>query len=1742
MPNSFTSNTFASTYKDDFSDSAGYQRILFNSGRALQARELTQLQTITQTEMSRLGGHFFKEGASVSSGSPTVNNQYEFIKLDTSVNALSSTDATNIVGVNLTSDSGIIVNVIEATVATDTDPATLFVAYVDTSSGSSGANPIRVAAGEDLSGGGFTFTVQATNTTSNPAIGVGTRFSTHGGEYFAQGRIVFAAAQNLIISKYTSNPTVNVGFKVIEDIVTVSDTDALYDNQGATPNVASPGADRYRIRLTLIDQANVDSDENFIQIAQVVRGSIQSSVASPTGEQYNKLGDVLAMRTKEESGNYIVDPFILTFANNDSDNTKLDFKIDPGTAYVNGYRVSKTVETVLPVNKPRTTITNNNDVTAAGYGNYYVVSGNKGIPNINTFEQFDLRDTVGYGGSTIGTARVRAVEEDGANWRIYMFNFQMNAGSNERSVKSIGTSVTNYWNVVLENSQAKRKDAGDDGLLFGLPESRPQAISDISLTVQRYFSTSTNGSGQASLNLSASGETFADTNLWVTGASDSDTEVVTVSGAGTSSVSVSGAAASQGTYEILGYVNKSAGTIRTKTLNETTETIAVDSDGSGNAFYQLTNPDIYSFDRLRDSDSDGADIAGIVTTDDGQRASFYDRGRLDVIKGNTAPSNAFVRYKYFSHGAAGDFFAVNSYTGQVEYENIPSFTDDDGNSFPLREVLDFRSVVNTSGNFGSGAIINEVPRNTDTVQFDANYYLGKNAKLIASDDGTLSVIQGNPALNPKMPATPPNALELYKIELAPYVLSPSDLAVTRSEAKRYTMEEIGKLEQRLESLEEATAMTMLELKTSTFTVLDETGAIRTKSGFYVDNFADQRRSATNNAEYRASIDPSRKLMRPSFNEKAVGMKFDSTDAATSNVIQKGDNLYLNYTESSYIVNDSMTGTENVNPFAVVKGIGLMTISPASDSWRETRRLADKVIQGDDQFNVDQNQLWDNWNWNWSGNETVGTSLGQQQTGDSTQWGRTTRGDVISQSDRNIRRGRSTFRETTTTFETTQTGVRTINTAAAVVTGFSTINETIGDRVVSRTLIPKMRSQKIFFKAEGLRPNTRFFPFFGGKNVSTFCREETFAFASSTDSDFSTGYENITTHPETSSNLVSDAQGTIEGSFFLPSTDDDNFNTGEREFKLLDISVNKDEDALSRAKTSYVSTGTLITRQRDVLATRTVHIGTEESTTTSTVTQAGQNETVTSEEFLFREQRERLRAGRQFNLDPLAQTFMVDEVTGVFLTGVKLRFKSKSTKNVPVVVEIRPTVNGYPSAQEHLPGSTVFKAPAAVSISDDGSNITTFTFDEPVFCQGLTEYSIVVISDSDEYNLYVAKVGEFILGSTEKKLRRQSNLGVLFKSQNARTWEPDQLTDMTFELMRAEFDTSGAAIFNNRNLPFQVLPANSISVTNSSGTVTVAVNDHGFDVGDVVQIADATAVGGIAAANINGNRTVTAKDGTGFQFTAGSSDTASSTTTGGGRPKIENQFNYNVAVLKSDSLTPEGTLLSYSGKFTTGKSLAGNESNYIKDTSFTSVFPDTNLFHTTPRLLASQRNMDANVGTGSKSATVKIDLATASSFISPIVPLTRMQLAMISNRIDLQTSGSATAGTNNAPLVYVAETDPQAGSHLAKHITRITSLPVGAIGLKVLLAANKPSACSFDVYYRTNSAGLITQANYTLLSPEVEMPSDDNPNAYRDYRYLAGGLTGTLDEFTEFQVKIVMKSTNSSKVPMFKDLRIIALND
>ena len=141
MATKFTEKVFADTYKDDYRDSNNYHRILFNSGRALQARELTQSQTIQQKEVERFARNIFKEGASINPGGPSINTRYEFIKLNTTTNNLPS-DTSLIVGDEFTGQSSAFkAKILEVVAATATDPATIYVAYVDTLSASSFASP-----------------------------------------------------------------------------------------------------------------------------------------------------------------------------------------------------------------------------------------------------------------------------------------------------------------------------------------------------------------------------------------------------------------------------------------------------------------------------------------------------------------------------------------------------------------------------------------------------------------------------------------------------------------------------------------------------------------------------------------------------------------------------------------------------------------------------------------------------------------------------------------------------------------------------------------------------------------------------------------------------------------------------------------------------------------------------------------------------------------------------------------------------------------------------------------------------------------------------------------------------------------------------------------------------------------------------------------------------------------------------------------------------------------------------------------------------------------------------------------------------------------------------------------------------------------------------------------------------------------------------------------------------------------
>lgn len=933
MVSKILQDTFANDYKDDFADSDNYHRILFNPARAVQARELTQSQTIIQRELERFGRNIFKEGAAVNpAANVTVNTRYSFVKLQ-GVTTLDS----SYVGLTVTgATSGVQAKIIEVVDAEGSDPATLFVGYLTGNAAATAGSDttIKFTPGETLTSSGSPLQVQTTNTTLNPATGFGTRVSVGQGEFFVLGHFVFTEKKDLLVSKYTTNPSLTVGWKVIENVVTAADNTALYDNQGDLPNTTAPGADRYQIKLELIDKDDIAADETFVYACRIEEGVVTDVNNGRT--EYNRILDLLAERTYEESGNYTVKPFFAEWKVGDSDG-ELKLSITDGISYVKGYRYSSGRQTI-DVIKPRTTTTFNNDTISVDYGNYVLIDSLNFIPTVDEFEQVDLRDNAVYGsGTTIGTARVKALEPDGANYRMYLFDIRMNPEKNFRDTKLIARDATLNAQVLLEGGVAVLKDPQNNDLFFPLSKPRLQSASDLVIRVQRTFTATTDGSGTAQFILSAAGEAFG--NDWIV-VNDSDGTVITPTITRTTDTQLDISSAPINTPITLhGFVQKGGTSAlrKTKTLTTRTATIALplDSDGNGTKWVDLERADIYELDSVRLGSAAGADISSRFTLDNGQRDNFYDNGRLILNTGSPEPtSSVYVKFKHFAHGTTGNFFSAASYTDAgIAYKDIPVYRQKNGVKVNLTSVLDFRSTINNAGTgfTGTGASISELPEDGELITADTTFYNGRADLLVATPTG-IEYIYGTESISPQLPDVPAESMLLYSFTLNPYTLNPKDTSSRFTENRRFTMRDISKINDRISNVEEMVTLSMLDLQAATMDVLDSAGLNRAKSGFFTDDFRDLRGADLTTEEYRAAIHPSSGILTCSFRQKNVGLILDTSQS--SNITVKRNLAMLSYTEEVYIDQPECSRTQNVNPYTRVNYDGTLILSPSTDEWKD----------------------------------------------------------------------------------------------------------------------------------------------------------------------------------------------------------------------------------------------------------------------------------------------------------------------------------------------------------------------------------------------------------------------------------------------------------------------------------------------------------------------------------------------------------------------------------------------------------------------------------------------------------------------------------------------------------------------------------------------------------------------------------------------------------------------------------------
>jgi hypothetical protein len=455
-------------YYDDFDPAKNYHRILFKPGYAVQARELTQSQSILQNQISNFADNIFKQNTPITGGQVTTNFNCYYVKLQTSYNNVTINPVT-FIGKAIQDVTGTVKARIIAAASTsgvNGDPPTIVVTYT---SGTQFTNGSVIYDSTTLQPFCQAITSAATGSSSVASISQGvfyisSNYTTSTGEVITKGTFVQVNPQTVILNKYDSIPNLRVGLNIIESITTYLDDSSLLDPAIGASNYQAPGADRYKIDLSLETRPTLlGNDDNFIELIRVINGEVQTIV---NGTVYNVIDDYFAKRDYETNGDYIVNDFKLTPKANtaDSSNNTYTMSVGKGIAYVHGYRIENQAPVDLVGYRARTTAAQNNNPTYISYGNYFYVNSVRGANgqffDTTTYANVDFHcvsvanvsvaSSSSYSSTVVATGYMRGLEYDhnsndsSANsfvYRLYVDSLQANTIS-ANAVSATSNTIT----------------------------------------------------------------------------------------------------------------------------------------------------------------------------------------------------------------------------------------------------------------------------------------------------------------------------------------------------------------------------------------------------------------------------------------------------------------------------------------------------------------------------------------------------------------------------------------------------------------------------------------------------------------------------------------------------------------------------------------------------------------------------------------------------------------------------------------------------------------------------------------------------------------------------------------------------------------------------------------------------------------------------------------------------------------------------------------------------------------------------------------------------------------------------------------------------------------------------------------------------------------------------------------------------------------------------------------------------
>ena len=874
---------------------------------------------------------------------------------------------------------------------------------------------------------------------------------------------------------------------------------------------------------------------------------------------------------------------------------------------------------------------------------------------------------------------------------------------------------------------------------------------------------------------------------------------------------------------------------------------------------------------LSNVESGDPNIRGNFVLDTGQRAEYYDYGRIVRKQGFPEPQGrltVFFDHYVINSEDSGDILTANSYT-KNNYDSVPAF-----DNIRNTDVIDLRPrVAQYSGtrspfefdsrDFSGSGQSPAVLVTDENITFDYNHYLGRIDRLFLNRDSTFTIQQGTPAVKPVEPEGISESFELAKITYQPYVYNAKrEVKIDFRANKRYTMKQIGDLDQRIRNIEEVTALSLLENKTESLVITDPTtGLDRFKNGFVVDPFRNFLVADKTVPFLKYDIDEGKLTPRKHFDsidlligsasvvgtngspDLSVDPRF-ATDLGSPNIKMTGDIVTLDYEEVLDRSQPFATRVENINPYMMRSWNGNLVLNPESDIFTErVFEVQDDGIGFSNDIIIEEEAIPNMREQNIAFTATrlkPGTNHYNSFAGEDMlennirtipkllevtpiqgafQVGETVRGLAVST--QNASQGvdlrfrlaapnhkDGPFNNPTITF--------TNNPYAANVGLSSAYSET--------TTVLNVDIQSLNQKSDG--------NFFGFALVGMRLVGET------------SGAEAEINQIR----LISDDFGALLGSYYIPP---ERFENGTNTALLSSLRSQDNYPGLnfSRAAADHFSEGTLITNttlERTEPAPPVIPEPVIFNITNVTNNITNIQNTI-------------VQQVQEVDDDPLAQTFQVEENPGIFMTSVDFFFATKSD-TIPLDVRVVNVVNGYPSRNIVKNGQVILN-PDQANVSSDATVPTTFTFPSPIYLPR-GEYAFVIVTATSEYNQWICQVGEADISTADNTelgkviVTKQPSLGSLFKGQTAGTWTPSQLEDMKYTARKAKFTlNSGTVRFYNPQLDtFDTrndLPENPIETFAKRVTVGLgsAIGDGIIDLGTEIKQDSNAGASGIVAAKL-----------------------------------------------------------------------------------------------------------------------------------------------------------------------------------------------------------------------------------------------------------------------------------------------------